>query len=79
MLRPTKHAHPDKTAVYASMKILERLKKQRVEGVDDLATLVKKAIPGGIPLFVPALDLLFLLGLVEYLPQSDSIEYVGKS
>jgi len=78
MLRPTKHSHPDRTVVFTAMKILERVKESRVEDVEMLASRVKQAIPGGIVLFVPALNLLFLLGLVQYLPQSDSIEYVGK-
>ncbi len=77
MLRPTKHSHPDKTVVSASLLILARLRARRVEAYDDLLKYVKKGVPGGGFLFLPALNLLYLLGLVEYQPKTDAIEYVG--
>lgn len=30
-------------------------------------------------LFLPALNLLFLLGLIEYRPKTDAVEYVGSN
>ncbi|WP_414590540.1 ABC-three component system middle component 8, partial [Anabaena sp. CCY 9614] len=32
---------------------------------------------GGETLFLPSLNFLFLLGLVEYRPKTDAIEYLG--
>lgn len=77
MLRPTKHSHPDRTVVNVSLLLLTRLRKRRLEGYSALRTYVKKAVDGGDVLFLPALSFLFLLGLIEYRPKTDAIEYVG--
>lgn len=77
MLRPTKHSHPDRTVVYVSMVLLSRLKKRRLEDYDSLRSHVKKAVAGGDVLFLPALNLLYLLGLVDYRRKTDALEYVG--
>ena len=77
MLRPTKHSHPDRTVVNVSLLLLTRLRKRRLEGYSALRTYVKKAVDGGDVLFLPALNFLFLLGLIEYRPKTDAIEYVG--
>ena len=77
MIRPSKHAHPDKTLVYLSFRLLKRLRSLRVDQMDALLVFAKKTVDGGEALFVPSLDFLFLLGLVEYRPKTDSIEYVG--
>jgi len=77
MLRPTKHSHPDQTVIAVALLLLARLKKQRIEAFRELLGLVKKDVRGGGTLFLPALDLLYLLGLVEYRPKTDSVEYVG--
>ena len=62
MLSPTKHSHPDKTVIYAATRILSRLKKSRIDGYSDLLNYTKKSISGGNVLFLPALNILFLLG-----------------
>lgn len=77
MLRPTKHSHPDRTVVNVALLLLTRLRKRRLEGYSALRTNVKKAVAGGEVLFLPALNFLFLLGLVEYRPKTDAVEYVG--
>ncbi len=77
MLRPNKHSHPDKTVINLSMLILLRLKKQRIEEYESLRDFAKKQIVGAEFLFLPALNFLFLLGLIEYRPKNDSFEYVG--
>ncbi|MBX3618301.1 ABC-three component system middle component 8 [Nitrosomonas sp.] len=77
MLRPTKHSHPDRTVMNVSMLLLLRLKKRRIEDYDGLRRFAKKAVKGGDVLFLPALNLLYLLGLVEYRPKTDSMEYIG--
>ncbi len=78
MLRPTKHSHPDRTVINASTLILARLKKQRLAGYAELRQLVRQQIPKGADtLFVPALDLLYLLGLLQYHPKTDAFEYTG--
>lgn len=79
MIRPTKHSHPDKTVIYASFLMLKELQKKRVMSYNDLLLLVKKKVTSGEFLFMPALNFLYLLGLVEYQAKTDAIEYVEKS
>ena len=77
MLRPTKHSHPDRTVIYVSLRLLTRLKKRRLDDYDDLLKYAKQAVPGGDVLFLPALNSLYLLGLIEYRSKTDAVEYVG--
>lgn len=77
MLRPTKHSHPDRTVVGVALVLLGRLKSRRLDEYDALRKFARKAIAGGDVLFLPALNFLFLLGLVEYRPKTDSLEYLG--
>lgn len=79
MLRPNKHSHPDKTIVSCAALILERVKANRICEYSDLIQYLEKKKVGVRELFVPALDLLFLLGLVVYHRKTDSIEFVNKS
>ena len=77
MLRPTKHSHPDRTVINISLLLLARLKVRRVDDYDGLRKYAKKAIAGGDVLFLPALNFLSLMGLIEYRPKTDAVEYVG--
>lgn len=77
MLKPSKHSHPDRTVVSASLWLLARIKTKRIEEYGKLLASIKNAISGGEELFLPALNFLFLLGLIEYHPKTDSIEFVG--
>lgn len=77
MLRPTKHSHPDRTVINVSLLLLSRLKERRVDGYDVLRKFAKKHVLGGDVLFLPALNFLYLMGLVEYRPKTDAVEYVG--
>jgi len=77
MLRPTKHSHPDRTVVGLAVVLLGRLKSRRIDEYDALRQFARKASAGGDVLFLPALNFLFLLGLVEYRPKTDSLEYLG--
>lgn len=75
MLRPSKHSHPDQTVINASLVLLEQLKKVRAEKFDGLLGVLKKKVQGGQPLFLPAMNFLFLLGLIKYHPKTDMFEY----
>ena len=77
MLRPSKHSHPDQTVVNVALFLLTSLRKRRINGYGALRIHVKKAVVGGDVLFLPALNFLFILGLIEYRPKTDAIEYVG--
>ncbi len=77
MLRPTKHSHPDRTVINVSLLLLARLKKRRLDDYGDLRKYAKKIVAGGDVLFLPALNFLYLMGLIDYRPKTDAVEYVG--
>ena len=77
MLRPTKHSHPDRTVISVSLLLLARLKMRRLDDYDNLRKYAKRAVVGGDVLFLPALNFLFLMGLIDYRPKTDAVEYVG--
>ena len=77
MLRPTKHSHPDRTVINVSLMLLARLKARRVDEYDVLRKFAKKSVVGGDVLFLPALNFLYLMGLIEYRPKTDAVEYMG--
>ena len=79
MLRPTKHSHPDRTVINLSLLLLVRLKMRRVESYDGLLKYAKKSVVGGDVLFLPALNFLYLMGLIDYRPKTDAVEYVGSN
>lgn len=72
-----KHHNPNKTTITISAIILVRLKKLRIDNYTNLKKFVLKKQNGSEPLLLPSLSLLFLLGLVEYKPKTDSVEYIG--
>jgi hypothetical protein len=57
--------------------LLARLKRLRLDEYDGLRKYAKKSVIGGDVLFLSALNFLYLLGLVEYRPKTDTVEYVG--
>ncbi|WP_314507519.1 ABC-three component system middle component 8 [uncultured Microbacterium sp.] len=77
MLRPTKHSHPDQTVVGVATILLDSLKKTRLSKYDALLAIARKRVSGGDVLFLPALNLLFVLGLVTYRSKTDAFEYSG--
>ena len=77
MLRPTKHSHPDRTVINVSLLLLDRLRARRVDEYDVLRKFAKKSVVGGDVLFLPALNFLYLMGLIEYRPKTDAVEYMG--
>lgn len=77
MLRPSKHAHPDRTVVHVALLMLTRLRALRLCDYDALLVFVRKNVAGGDVLFLPSINFLFLLGLIEYHPKTDAFEYVG--
>lgn len=77
MLIPSKHMHPDKTVLRISLVLLDRVRRVRVGKFEELRRIAGQSTEGGDVLFVPAMNLLFLLGLIEYRQAADSFEYVG--
>lgn len=78
MLNPNKHSHPDETVLAAATVVLRELRRKRAVSYDDLKSVLAKRSRGTEFLFTPALSLLYILGLVNYLPTIDSFEYTGQ-
>ena len=74
MLRPTKHSHPDRTVLNVALLVLLRLRSKRAQEYGTLRLYIRERVHGGDFLFMPALALLFLLGLIRYQQKTDSIE-----
>lgn len=77
MLKPNKHSHPDKTVINVSLIIIDKLRKERICKYNALLGHVKEKATGCRSLFLPSLSFLYLVGLIEYHPKTDSFEYVG--
>ena len=77
MLKPTKFSHPDRTVLVVSATILDKIYRKRLIKFDDLYALIGKQKQGIEALFLPSINLLYLLGLVEYRKKTDSFEYIG--
>lgn len=77
MIRPTKHSHPDKTVTAVSATLLRYFKEKRSVSFEEARAHVISQDSSLDPIFPFSLDLLFLLGLIEYRPKNDTLEYVG--
>lgn len=77
MLKPTKFSHPDKTVIAVAVFVLNILSTERVIKYDDLFDRLKKADQDIASLFLPAVNLLYILGVIEYRKKTDSFEYIG--
>lgn len=78
MIRPNKNSHPDKTLMSAATVLLKRLRRRRSESFDDLRSVLTTHEADAESLFLPAVNLLFMLGLIEYRKKNDTFEYVGQ-
>jgi hypothetical protein len=77
MIRPSKHYHPDRSIINISRLLLIRLRACKIEKFDVLRKYAKNSVSGGEFVFIPALNFLYLMGLIEYRPKTDVIEYMG--
>ncbi|MGR5078465.1 ABC-three component system middle component 8 [Photobacterium swingsii] len=77
LLKPNKNANPDLTILAASSLILSRLRKSQFETITDLRVVLHENNKDSTSLLESSLEFLFLLGLVEYHPKNDLIEYIG--
>jgi hypothetical protein len=57
--------------------LLARLRVRRLVEYDALLRYARNAVVGGDVLFLPSLNFLYLMGLVDYHPKTDAFEYVG--
>lgn len=77
MLLPRKHLDPNTCTLRIVALALAELLKRRAVQYDDLrSTMVRRAGADAELAFLPAMEVLFLLGRVEYREKTDSFEYV---
>jgi aspartate aminotransferase-like enzyme len=78
LLLPNKNAHPDLTIISVSSFLLSIMRKERVHNYSDLLSKLSNYDKRAIYLFTSSLELLFLLGLLQYHIKNDTLEYIGK-
>jgi hypothetical protein len=77
MLRPNKHSDPQLTVLPVAGELLKKLRQKRSCTLPDLRKYVEGLGTDRVPLLLPSLAVLFILGLVEYRRKTDCMEYVG--
>jgi hypothetical protein len=78
VIRPEKHLDLRTCVIQIAAVILEDLCERRVVRFVELQQRVQTRLGNDADVhFLPALDLLFLLGRVEYLPHRDVVEYIS--
>ena len=76
MIRPSKHLDLNTCVLRAASILLSKLQSVRVCTYADLRASLSVIGEDADVTFVHAVHLLFLLGRVDYHPQTDSLEYV---
>ncbi len=76
MIRPAKHLNLDTCVLRAAAVLLSRLREERLCGFSDLRASLGAFGEDADPVFMPTLHFLFLLGRIDYHPQTDSFEYL---
>lgn len=77
MLQPRKHLNPNTCTLRVLTLALAELLRRRTIRYDDLrVTVIRRAGSDAELAFVPAMEVLFLLGRVEYREKTDSFEYL---
>jgi len=80
MLKLTKHNHPDRTVISIAALMIEHMRKNRTCQYDALRTHIKNVLShleNVDALFLPSINFMFVLGLVEYRPKTDSFEFTS--
>lgn len=77
MLRPNKHSDPQLTVLPVAGQLLKRIRQKRSCSIADLRRHIEELGADRTPLLLPAIAVLYLLGLVEYRRKTDCMEYVG--
>lgn len=74
MLRPHKYEKPETTILHVSAYMLSQLQANGAMPLEELRERVHNALPQGVDTrFQPSLSFLFLLGLLDYELDEDTI------
>ncbi|WP_294405788.1 ABC-three component system middle component 8 [uncultured Clostridium sp.] len=77
MIKPTKFLDLDNCVISIASKILQILSSQKSITYTNLLVLFKNDLNDNFEYnLLPAIDFLFLLGLIDYSPNSDSLELI---
>lgn len=76
MLRAAKHLNLNVCVLRAASRLLSRLQADRLYRYEDLRAGLADLGPDADVLFLPTVHFLFLMGRVDYHPQTDSFEYL---
>lgn len=79
MIKPSKYTNPDKTIINVAQYMLKELMAKRIVTFDELRSFIRKKISGVDVLFLPSLNFLYLMGVIEYRTNTDSILYTGSN
>jgi hypothetical protein len=79
MLVPNRHTDPDLTVLNIASYMIMRLRRTNVKSFEELRTIVHEKDHRADALFLPSLQFLYLLNLIEYHPNNDKIEYLGSN
>jgi len=77
MLTPTKHMNLDNSLIRISALIIKIIKKSKIIKCNELLNKLINSEGENVRYsFLPALNFIFLFGLVEYYPKTDSLEFI---
>lgn len=76
LLFPSKNMDPDLTVIAVSSVLLRHLKKSRFDTIENLRNIIVQYNKRSSSLLVPSLQVLFMLGLIEYHSKNDLVEYI---
>lgn len=76
MIRPAKHLNLNTCVLRAASRLLVRLQQDRVCRFSDLQASLADLGDDAEVVFLPTVNFLYLVGRVEYHPQTDSFEYL---
>lgn len=80
MIQPTKYLDLNTCVVGIAAEVLVSLRKNQFMRYDELLKLIQTKMSDAVRFNFPlSLDLLFLLGLIEYYEETDSLGVVGAS
>lgn len=76
MIRPAKHLNLNTCVLRAASRLLVRLQQDRVCRFADLRASLADLGDDAEVVFLPTVNFLYLVGRVDYHPQTDSFEYL---
>ncbi len=76
MIRPAKHLNLNTCVLRVASKLLARLQRERICRFNELRDSLSALGEDADVVFLPTVHFLYLLGRVEYHPQTDSFEYL---